>query len=197
MENSNRITQSQMPAFPAWLKKKPGTAPTTAEAEKQPGPNDEAVAWALSRRRLKASAEGATTYNVPSGFGFAAFVDHDGPPAVLTTDKDDPRVAEGMVATAIEKGWSPIHVDGTPEFKSQAFRSAAFLGVEVTGYTPTADDLKFLKSTRTPVPARFDNQIQPTAQASQEASSPAPEQQQKEIDTTKTKRSSSAPSMSM
>lgn len=46
---------------------------------------------------------------------------------------------------AVERGWTPPHLDGTESFRRKAFLEAARLKIVVTGYAPTEQDLKLLK----------------------------------------------------
>lgn len=97
------------------------------------------------------------------------------PPALLKTASNDALAAEGMVALATHKGWSPIHIEGTPEFKSNAFHQAVRMGIQVSDYTPTADDLKRLESANLTVPDWVPaNEIRPSEPVhARKASSPS------------------------
>ena len=46
----------------------------------------------------------------------------------------------GMVDRAVELGWKRLHLEGTPEFKREAWILAHSRGLEVHGYTPTIGD---------------------------------------------------------
>ncbi len=59
----------------------------------------------------------------------------------LMTEHDDPSVIHGMVLRALEKGWTVIRVNGTNEFKTEAWVQATIAGLEVEGYTPRGIDL--------------------------------------------------------
>ena len=59
----------------------------------------------------------------------------------LVTEHDDPSVIHGMVLRAKAKGWTTVRVNGTPEFKTEAWVQATIAGLEVEGYTPRGIDL--------------------------------------------------------
>ncbi len=67
-----------------------------------------------------------------------AFTDHG---KRLSTEHDDPSVIQGMVLRAQEKGWTVVRVNGTEEFKAEAWVHATLAGLDVAGYTPRAIDL--------------------------------------------------------
>ena len=69
-----------------------------------------------------------------------AFVDQG---AKLNTSVNDLEVAEAMMSMAKTKGWGSVKLNGSPEFKSNAFAAAKMAGLEVEGYTPT--DLDYIK----------------------------------------------------
>jgi hypothetical protein len=67
-----------------------------------------------------------------------AFTDHG---KRLVTEHDDPSVIQGMVLRAKTKGWTAVRVNGTAEFKTEAWVQATIAGIEVEGYTPRGIDL--------------------------------------------------------
>lgn len=67
-----------------------------------------------------------------------AFTDHG---KRLVTEHDDPSVIQGMVLRAKAKGWAIVRVNGTPEFKTEAWVQATIAGLDVEGYTPRGIDL--------------------------------------------------------
>ncbi len=72
----------------------------------------------------------------------------------LITEHDDPSVIHGMVLRAQEKGWTVIRVNGTNEFKTEAWVQATIAGLEVEGYTPRGIDLAQREDRRDQRPAR-------------------------------------------
>ena len=67
-----------------------------------------------------------------------AFTDHG---RRLVTEYDDPSVIQGMVLRAKAKGWTSVRVNGTTEFKTEAWVQATIAGLDVEGYTPRGSDL--------------------------------------------------------
>lgn len=67
-----------------------------------------------------------------------AFTDHG---RRLVTEHDDPSVIQGMVLRAKAKGWTTVRVNGTTEFKTEAWVQATIAGLDVEGYTPRGIDL--------------------------------------------------------
>ncbi len=59
----------------------------------------------------------------------------------LVTEHDDPSVIQGMVLRAKAKGWTTVRVNGTTEFKTEAWVQATIAGLDVEGYTPREIDL--------------------------------------------------------
>lgn len=59
----------------------------------------------------------------------------------LVTEHDDPSVIQGMVLRAKAKGWTTVRVNGTTEFKTEAWVQATIDGLDVEGYTPRGIDL--------------------------------------------------------
>lgn len=63
-----------------------------------------------------------------------------------SSDADDIRA---MVELAKSKHWSIIKVSGTAEFKREAWLAANMQGLQVTGHTPTQQDLALLENAQT------------------------------------------------
>jgi putative DNA primase/helicase len=95
------------------------------------------AADSLRKRFLEAS--GQFYYRTAPGEPTkVAFTDHG---KRLITEHDDPSVIHGMVLRAQEKGWTVVRVNGTDEFKTEAWVQATIAGLEVEGYTPRGIDL--------------------------------------------------------
>jgi hypothetical protein len=95
------------------------------------------AAASLRKRFLEAS--GQFYYRTAPGEPTkVAFTDHG---KRLITEHDDPSVIHGMVLRAQEKGWTVVRVNGTDEFKTEAWVQATIAGLEVEGYTPRGIDL--------------------------------------------------------
>ena len=80
-----------------------------------------------------------------------AFTDHG---KRLVTEHDDPSVIQGMVLRAKAKGWTTVRVNGTPEFKTEAWVQATIAGLDVDGYTPRGIDLARAEDRRDHRPVR-------------------------------------------
>ena len=72
----------------------------------------------------------------------------------LVTEHEDPSVIQGMVLLAKAKGWSTVRVNGTPEFKTEAWVQATIAGLDVEGYTPRGIDLARAEDRRDQRPLR-------------------------------------------
>ena len=95
------------------------------------------AAESLRKRFLEA---GAQFYyrTAPGEPTKVAFTDHG---KRLMTEHDDPSVIQGMVLLAKAKGWNTVRVNGTAEFKTEAWVQATIAGLDVEGYTPRGIDL--------------------------------------------------------
>lgn len=113
--------------------------------------NEQAVEYALKRFQSRLDQNNQQQYSCTSWLRRVSFTDC--PPALLKTVSSDALAAEGMVAKAIEKGWSPISVSGTEEFKSNVFHQAVRMGVEISNYSPTQKDIDLLRKANVPIPA--------------------------------------------
>jgi len=80
-----------------------------------------------------------------------AFTDHG---KRLITEHEDPSVIHGMVLRAQEKGWTVVRVNGTDEFRTEAWVQATIAGLEVEGYTPRGIDLAQREDRREQRPVR-------------------------------------------
>jgi hypothetical protein len=90
----------------------------------------------------------------------------------LVTEHDDPSVIQGMVLRAKSKGWTTVRVNGTAEFKTEAWVQATIAGLEVEGYTPRGIDLAQREDRREQHPVRRPASKEPgdRVASSQEAS---------------------------
>ncbi len=83
------------------------------------------------------------------GPGLGYYVDATVPAAAfrdegrrLTAARNDPQVVRDLVAIAIHRGWSTVHVQGSDAFRREVWLAGAASGLEVTGYRPGARDLQ-------------------------------------------------------
>ena len=58
----------------------------------------------------------------------------------LKTAEHSAAVIMGMVDRARERGWTKLHLDGSPEFKREAWILATARGLQTSGYTATLGD---------------------------------------------------------
>ena len=79
----------------------------------------------------------------------------------LVTEHDDPSVIQGMVLRAKSKGWTTVRVNGTAEFKTEAWVQATIAGLDVEGYTPRGIDLAQREDRRDQRPIRGKTEQQP------------------------------------
>ncbi len=82
----------------------------------------------------------------------------------LVTEHDDPSVIQGMVLRAKAKGWTTVRVNGTAEFKTEAWVQATIAGLDVEGYTPRGIDLARAEDRRDYRPDRGKTAQQPVQQ---------------------------------
>jgi Large polyvalent protein-associated domain 7 len=66
----------------------------------------------------------------------------------LRTKEHNAAALMGMVDRAVELGWKRLHLDGTPEFKREAWIIATSRGLEVLGYTATLGDREAAQAER-------------------------------------------------
>jgi hypothetical protein len=58
----------------------------------------------------------------------------------LRSDHESADVVKGMLDRADHRGWTTIHVKGSPEFQRKVWVAATARGIKAVGYTPTASD---------------------------------------------------------
>ncbi len=112
-----------------------GTQDDNAE---QPRLNQRHDAAESLRKRFIEAGEQFYYRTAPGEPTKIAFTDHG---KRLVTEHDDPGVIQGMVLRAKAKGWTTVRVNGTPEFKTEAWVQATIAGLDVEGYTPRGIDL--------------------------------------------------------
>ncbi|CUQ67962.1 LPD7 domain-containing protein [Candidatus Nitrospira inopinata] len=117
--------------------------PKPAEGIKDEGPdqprlNQRRDAADSLRKRFIEAGEQFYYRTAPGEPTKIAFTDHG---RRLVTEHEDPSVIQGMVLRAKAKGWTTVRVNGTPEFKTEAWVQATITGLDVEGYTPRGIDL--------------------------------------------------------
>ncbi len=139
------LDPSQPVGGPAELEKSP-TAPAPTGGAPEPGsgstdpkvedPNAERVRMlldGLNRQYLKSDDR----YHFRDRAGEVAFEAQE---KKLLTQHETPAVVASMIDLAEAKGWSSVKVDGTKEFRREAWLQASLRDIEVTGYQPTKLD---------------------------------------------------------
>ena len=121
------------------------------ENAEQPRLNQRRDAAESLRKRFIEAGEQFYYRTAPGEPTKLAFTDHG---KRLVTDHDDPSVIQGMVLRAKAKGWSTVRVNGTPEFKTEAWVQATIAGLDVEGYTPRGIDLARAEDRRDQRPPR-------------------------------------------
>ncbi len=111
---------------------------TQGESAEQPRLNQRRDAADSLRKRFIEAGEQFYYRTAPGEPTKIAFTDHG---KRLVTEHDDPRVIQGMVLRARAKGWTTVRVNGTTEFKTEAWVQATIAGLDVEGYTPRGIDL--------------------------------------------------------
>jgi putative DNA primase/helicase len=111
---------------------------TQDEGAEQPRLNQRRDAAESLRKRFIEAGEQFYYRTGPGEPTKLAFTDHG---KRLVTEHDDPSVIQGMVLLAKAKGWATVRVNGTPEFKTEAWVQATIAGLDVEGYTPRGIDL--------------------------------------------------------
>jgi hypothetical protein len=66
----------------------------------------------------------------------------------LSTKSEDRKVIENMIAVAEAKNWGTLHIQGTEDFRRQAWMAAEVAGLDSTGYKPTAQDRAAVQARR-------------------------------------------------
>lgn len=133
----NHIEVHEEPEIKRTDTAKPAQRDQTEDGEEPTLNQRRDAAESLRKRFLEAS--GQFYYRTAPGEPTkVAFTDHG---KRLITEHDDPSVIHGMVLRAQEKGWTVVRVNGTDEFKTEAWAQATIAGLEVEGYTPRGIDL--------------------------------------------------------
>ncbi len=109
-----------------------------AEDGEEPSLNQRRAAAESLRKRFLEAGEQFYYRTAPGEPTKIAFTDQG---KRLVTEHDDPTVIQGMVLRAKSKGWTTVRVNGTTEFKTEAWVQATIAGLDVEGYTPRGIDL--------------------------------------------------------
>ncbi len=128
------------------------------ESAEQPRLNQRRDAADSLRKRFIEAGEQFYYRTAPGEPTKLAFTDHG---KRLVTEHDDPSVIQGMVLLAKAKGWTTVRVNGTPEFKTEAWVQATIAGLDVEGYTPRGIDLARAEDRRDHRPVRGKTAKQP------------------------------------
>jgi hypothetical protein len=124
---------------------------TQGENADQPRLNQRRDAADSLRKRFIEAGEQSYYRTAPGEPTKLAFTDHG---KRLVTEHDDPSVIQGMVLRAKAKGWTTVRVNGTTEFKTEAWVQATIAGLDVEGYTPRGIDLARAADRRDQSPIR-------------------------------------------
>ena len=124
---------------------------TQAENAEQPRLNQRQDAAESLRKRFIEAGEQFYYRTAPGEPTKIAFTDHG---KRLVTEHDDPSVIQGMILRAKAKGWTTVRVNGTTEFKTEAWVQATIAGLDVEGYTPRGIDLARAEDRRDQRPVR-------------------------------------------
>lgn len=124
---------------------------TQDEGAEQPRLNQRRDAAESLRKRFIEAGEQFYYRTAPGEPAKLAFTDHG---RRLVTEYDDPSVIQGMVLRAKAKGWTTVRVNGTAEFKTEAWVQATIAGLDVEGYTPRGIDLAQREDRREQRPVR-------------------------------------------
>ena len=136
---------------------KPAEGTQDENAEKPRLNQRRAAAESLRKRFIEAGEQ--FYYRTASGEPTRiAFTDHG---KRLVTEHDDPSVIQGMVLRAKAKGWTTVRVNGTTEFKTEAWVQATIAGLDVEGYTPRGIDLARAEDRKDQRPVRGKTAQQP------------------------------------
>lgn len=128
------------------------------EGAEQPRLNQRRDAAESLRKRFIEAGEQFYYRTAPGEPTKLAFTDHG---KRLVTEHDDPSVIQGMVLLAKAKGWTTVRVNGTPEFKTEAWVQATIAGLDVEGYIPRGIDLARAEDRRDQWPLRSKTTQQP------------------------------------
>ncbi len=124
---------------------------TQDEGAEQPRLNQRRDAAESLRKRFIEAGEQFYYRTAPGEPTKVAFTDYG---KRLVTEHDDPSVIQGMVLRAKAKGWTTVRVNGTTEFKTEAWVQATIAGLDVEGYTPRGIDLARAEDRRDQRPLR-------------------------------------------
>lgn len=124
---------------------------TQDEHAEQPRLNQRRDAAESLRKRFIEAGEQFYYRTAPGESTKLAFTDHG---RRLVTEHDDPSVIQGMVLRAKAKGWTTVRVNGTTEFRTEAWVQATIAGLDVEGYTPRGIDLARAEEPRDHRPVR-------------------------------------------
>ncbi len=133
---------------------------TQGEGAEQPRLNQRRDAAEVLRKRFIEAGEQFYYRTAPGEPTKIAFTDRG---KRLVTEHDDPSVIQGMVLRAKAKGWTTVRVNGTPEFKTEAWVQATIAGLDVEGYTPRGIDLARAEDRRDHRPVRGKTAQPPSA----------------------------------
>jgi putative DNA primase/helicase len=103
----------------------------------------------LEKQYLKADDK----YHFRNDARDVAFEAHEGK---LVTQREDPAVIASMIELAEARGWSSLKLNGSQDFRKEAWLQASLRGMDVSGYQPDKVDLARLdelKAERAGVPA--------------------------------------------
>ncbi len=124
---------------------------TQDESADQPRQNQRRDAAESLRKRFIEAGEQFYYRTTPGEPTKIAFTDYG---KRLVTEHEDPSVIQGMVLRAKAKGWTSVRVNGTTEFKAEAWVQATIAGLDVEGYTPRGIDLARAEDRRDQRPLR-------------------------------------------
>ena len=161
----NELGVDEEPATKRTDEPKPAQG-TQDEGAEQPRLNQRRDAAESLRKRFIEAGEQFYYRTAPGEPAKIAFTDQG---RRLVTEHDDPSVIQGMVLRAKAKGWTTVRVNGTTEFKTEAWVQATIAGLDVEGYTPRGIDLARAEDRRDHRPIRGKTAQQPVnRQASQD-----------------------------
>ncbi len=152
-----------------------------AEDGEEPSLNQRRDAAESLRKRFLEAGEQFYYRTAPGEPTRIAFTDQG---KRLVTEHDDPSVIQGMMLRAKAKGWAIVRVNGTAEFKTEAWVQATIAGLDVEGYTPRGIDLAQREDRREQRPVRRPASKKPgdRVTSSQEASESSPRSDQRMSD---------------
>jgi hypothetical protein len=95
----------------------------------------------------------------------------------LSTDHSTGFVVRGMLDLAESKGWTTVHLNGTDEFRREAWLQASQRGLKPSGYEPTTQDQQRLAELQQRHPQQGRNAADP---GSPQAGAQSPQDQQRQ-----------------